>query len=157
MGGGIYYNLIRPEMENITYINNSAPYGPNIASYSVKIVERGTQNNKIMLEDVPSNLVYDEILLLDLIDFDGQVMALENSASIKILIEDPSLSIRGTDSGRAVNGQATLNGTIFIGEVGLRNAQYLLTSQIIDQRIINEVLDNSGGDYNNLISASFRY
>lgn len=157
MGAGIYYDLVRPLMDNIININNSAAYGADIASYGVKIVQRETSKNQVYLNGVPSDLDYEEDLHFDLVDYDGQVMNLENTRSVKILIADPTLSIRGTDFGRLTNGQATLDDLIFVGEVGKINARYLLTSKTINTRIINEVLDNSGGEYDNFIDVSFRY
>ena len=36
-GGGVYYNLNRPTLNNLMFTNNSADYGPDIASYAVKV------------------------------------------------------------------------------------------------------------------------
>lgn len=157
MGGGIYYNLKRPTIQNITYSGNSAQYGPDIASYAVKIVKDDTQDNKIYLSNVASGLLYDQPLMFSLVDYDGQVMNLENAMSIKILIDDPDISIRGTDSSHLINGKAELDNLIFVGETGLQNAQYRLTSKAINQAVIAEALDNSNGEYDNTIDVSFRY
>ena len=156
MGGGIYYNLNRPSLQNITYSNNSAMYGPDIASYAVKIVQRGTQDNKIYLDNIPSGLKYNQTLYFDLVDYDGQVMSLENATSVKVLIDDLRISIKGTDSSRLTNGQAELDNLIFVGEVGLQNTTYKLTSKSIDSTIINQVLENSDGKYDNYVDVSFR-
>ena len=79
MGGGIYYNLNRPSLEGCSFNNNSALYGPDIASYAVKIVKSGTQENKITLNDVASGLQYKNTLSFDLIDYDEQEHLLELS------------------------------------------------------------------------------
>lgn len=157
MGGGVYYNLVRPIMENITNYGNIAQYGPDIASYPVKIVQKGTQNNKIYLDNVPAGLEYQDTLEFDLVDYDGQVMNLQSSTSVKILILDSYLSIRGTNMGRVINGQAQIENIIFVGQIGKTNARYSLTSSAIDSKIINEILDNSNQDYDNYIDVSFRY
>ncbi|CAI2361643.1 unnamed protein product [Moneuplotes crassus] len=157
MGGGIYYNLVRPIMNNITNIHNTAGYGPDIASYAVKIVQRGTQNNKVYLNNVGSGLKHEETLYFDLVDEDGQVMALENAYTLKILANDTGMSAKGTVFDRFEHGQAELGNLIFIGKIGLKNITYKLTSASINSKIINEVLNNSEGEYNNIIDASFRY
>ena len=47
-GGAIYYDLYRPNMTNVIFINNTAPYGPNIASYPVKIVLANSNTTDIV-------------------------------------------------------------------------------------------------------------
>ncbi|CAI2377736.1 unnamed protein product [Moneuplotes crassus] len=157
VGAGIYYNMHRPVMQSISNTGNVAKYGPDVASYPVRIVQRGTNRNKVLLDNVASGLQYKEKLEFDLVDYDGQIMNLESSNTIKILIEDSRISIKGTDFGKLVNGQTELANLIFIGEVGLQNVKYMLTSKAIDQRILNEVLDNEDGTYDNYIEVSFRY
>ncbi|CAI2377869.1 unnamed protein product [Moneuplotes crassus] len=157
VGAGIYYNMHRPLMKNIKNTGNVAKYGPNIASYPVRIVQRGTNTNKVLLDNVASGLQYEEKLEFDLVDFDGQIMNLESSNTIKILIEDSRISIKGTDFGKLVNGQTELTNLIFIGEVGLQNVKYKLTSKAIDQNMLNEILGHTDGMYDNYIEVSFRY
>lgn len=36
-GGAIFYDRLRPVLHNNVYINNTAPYGPNIASFPAKL------------------------------------------------------------------------------------------------------------------------
>ena len=36
-GGAFYYPNYWPEMENISFVNNSAPYGSDIGSLPIKI------------------------------------------------------------------------------------------------------------------------
>ncbi|CAI2369723.1 unnamed protein product [Moneuplotes crassus] len=157
MGGGIYYDLYRPETDRIEYFNNSAQYGPDIASYPVRIVQSSTTNNKVYLDDIPSGLKYETPLSFDLVDFDGQVMNLINSVNIKILTNDSNLSVRGSDFAVTKNGTATFDNLIFIGETGMKNKTFRLTSVKLDQQIINQVLDNSDKKYTNFIDISFRY
>ena len=143
-------------MDNITYKDNNALYGADIASYAVRIVRRGTNINKIYLDDVASGLEYDKTLDFDLVDYDGQIMTLENSFILKILVDDPKISVKGTDFDKIENGQATLDHLIFIGEAGLANNTFKLTSRSINPKIISEALDNSNGHYDNFLDVSFR-
>eukprot|EP00344_Euplotes_crassus_P004922 CAMPEP_0197017070 /NCGR_PEP_ID=MMETSP1380-20130617/79336_1 /TAXON_ID=5936 /ORGANISM="Euplotes crassus, Strain CT5" /LENGTH=199 /DNA_ID=CAMNT_0042444121 /DNA_START=2016 /DNA_END=2616 /DNA_ORIENTATION=- len=141
-------------MSNITNIHNTADYGPDIASYAIKIVQRGTQNNKIYLNNVGSGLKHEETLYFDLVDEDGQVMVLENAYTLKILTNEAGMAAKGTVLDRFEHGQAELDNLIFFGKVGLKNITYKLTSASINPRIINEVLNNSEGEYDNIIDAS---
>ena len=70
MGGAIYYPEVRPQLTNCTYTNNTAPYGPNIASYPVKVTINGTVSNKIHLVNIPSGQAYPYPTTFSLVDFD---------------------------------------------------------------------------------------
>ncbi|CAI2364488.1 unnamed protein product [Moneuplotes crassus] len=157
MGGSIFYNSVRPILAKIHYDNNTAKYGPNIASYAVKIIQRGTNTNKIYLNNIASGQDFPDTLSVDLVDIDDQIMNLESSNAVKILTEDPRIKAKGSDSGRLVNGKAEIKNIVFVGEVGFINTKFLLTSKSINQRIINEVLNNLKGEYDNYIEVSFRH
>lgn len=86
-GGAIIYKNQRPQMENVTFLNNSAYYGPNIASYPIymRIVEK-TENGEIKIIqpefslkpsiDIP--IFYS--LILGVFDIDGQMVNLTISS-----------------------------------------------------------------------------
>jgi hypothetical protein len=108
MGGAIYYNLYRPLL-NANQFNNSAPYGPNIASYPVRIVELATSQNKIYLSNIGSGIKHDGVLSLAIVDFDNQTMNLESDSTIKIVRTNEQSSVTGTDSAKISNGTAKFN------------------------------------------------
>lgn len=124
-GGAIYYNWNRPNLENITFNSNSALYGPDIASYAVKIVDKGTQTNKISKSDIASGVTYPRSLEFELLDYDGQVMNLENSYIIKISPEGAGTSVRGNDFARIQNGTATISDVIFESQAGDTGINYM--------------------------------
>ena len=72
MGGAIYYDSYRPSLTNITYANNSALYGQNIASYPIKIIEQGISNDLIELNNIGPSITYSGTLKLALVDYDDQ-------------------------------------------------------------------------------------
>ena len=160
-GGAIYYNLHRPTMSNNTFINKHAPYGNDVASYPVSIVEEFTNSTNIILEGVPSGLIYEGTINLKLVDYDGQVISTENENTAKISIVTPSASFEGTDFGKFVDGYTSLNNLIFSNKPGSVNTQYKVTSNALDtQQImvglgINE--DKYNLNYTTIISTSFRY
>ena len=53
-GGAINYDFRRPELSNLTFINNEAAYGPNISSYPVRIVSSVMMDEPIILTNVIS-------------------------------------------------------------------------------------------------------
>ena len=124
MGGGIYYNLNRPVISNLRFNGNSAKYGPNIASYPVKVVSKNTHQNKISLEDVASGLDYNQTLYFELVDYDDQVMNLENSKTVKIVPNEDTSSVRGTDFAKLNAGVAEFDNLIFRAEAGKKDVLF---------------------------------
>ncbi|CAI2370559.1 unnamed protein product [Moneuplotes crassus] len=156
-GGAIYYNWNRPIMENILCEDNSAFYGQNIGSYPIKIVQRGTKNNKILLRDVGTGIEYDKNLEFDLVDYDKQVTNLENSAIIKIAPIEKNSSIRGNDFGSVRNGSASIDKVIFQSYFGKHTVPYSLISKAIDSEIIESAFTDTQEEYDNIINVEFRY
>ena len=160
-GGAIYYNFNRPDISNCLFCDNTAPYGNDIASYAVKIVETSSKNHHLCIEDVASGLLYNHSLYFDLIDFDGQTMNLENSHTIKVSPVNVNASVKGTDSAKINNGTALFDNLIFEsteGEVKYTSiTQFELTSKAIDSTIINTLFGGSIQNYTNLLDVKFRY
>ena len=123
-GGGIYYNLNRPSMAQWNFNNNTAHYGSDIASYPVKVVRKGTSTNKIFLDEVASGLEYDNNFQLDLIDYDKQVLSLDNNTIIKITSNDNKAIVKGTDFVRINNGTSIFDNLIFKSEAGAQNISF---------------------------------
>ena len=130
-GGAIYYNFKRPLISNIKYANNSAPYGPNIASYSVKIIEQTSKNTSITFNNIPSGIKFGSNLDLILQDYDNQTIP-DSSYQIKIYPITPNASVSGYDSARAVEGVASFSNLIFIFSPGSQHIQYKATSNAIN-------------------------
>lgn len=58
MGGSVLYFLYRPVFINVTFSKNIAPYGPNIASYPVKVILYGTTSSNFELDNIASGQLY---------------------------------------------------------------------------------------------------
>jgi hypothetical protein len=58
-GGAIEYDVYRPTFVNNYFENNTAVYGPNIASYPIKINVKGHEIEQIRLEDIGSGIPTD--------------------------------------------------------------------------------------------------
>ena len=156
-GGAIYYSANRPMLENNTFTNNTAQYGPEVGSYPVKIVKKGSNNNKLTLSNVVSGLLYENDLEVELVDFDEQVMVLNSENTIKVTAPNPGTAILGTDFSKLEQGMAHFDSLIFKAEAGKQNVNFRLTSNAIDSSIISQVVGNDDGEYDNTITANFRY
>ena len=153
-GGAINYDFRRPEISNnIIFIENVAQYGPNIASYPVRIVNSVNMNDPIVLTNVASGLVYQETIRMLLIDFDNQTMNLVNNDQIKIVQVTSGAQLKGVDYSVLINGEAEFDNLQFVYGPGRTNVSYLATCGLIYSDKVSYLslpTDNS-------IDVSFRY
>ena len=152
-GGAIYYDFRRPQIINTYFDNNTAIYGPDIGSYAVRVAQEDAIDDHIMLIDVASGLRYDAIVRLLLVDYDNQVMNLENTSQIKILPVTQDAKLKGFDSSALTMGVAEFDGLQFEYYPGATNVKYIATSDLIDLTKVG-YLDLPT---NNTITVSFRY
>jgi hypothetical protein len=83
-GGAIYYNLYRPTMTNVTFLFNSAPYGNNIASYPVKIVDAISLSTDIILTGIASGQIIPTEIQFMVVDIDNQISSVSNGGRVTI-------------------------------------------------------------------------
>ena len=152
-GGAIYYNFRRPHILNTFYSNNTALYGPNIASYPVRIVFNNSANDSMRLTDVVSGAAYSNKLNLTIIDYDNQVMNLLSNSQIKIVAVINNATVKGIDSSKLIDGVAEFDNIQFIYKPGHPNTTYLAISNLIDANKVRYVDVST----DNTISVSFRY
>jgi len=55
-GGAIHYETYRPILSNNTFEGNTANYGPDIASYPIKIKVKGSDVKQIVLDNIGSGV-----------------------------------------------------------------------------------------------------
>lgn len=149
----------RPLLSSNTYINNTALYGSNIASYPVKIVQQGTTNNKIYIDGVGSGILYPNALTFEVIDKDNQVMNLIDGYTVNIETMSTDYRVRGTTTAMINKGIATFNDLIFISEPGSTDIIYEITSKILDSEQIKNGLGlttETEKEYENDLFVTFR-
>ena len=131
---------------------NFAPYGLNIASYSIKIVEANSLRESITYENVPSGIKIGSILKFTLMDYDNQTVP-DSSSSIKINSITQGASVSGFNSVKVNNGVAEFGNLIFISAPGVKHIMFKVTSNAID------VVKNQAQNFTTYssIDVSFRY
>ena len=155
-GGALNYNYVRPSLSSNSYQNNSALYGPNIASYPVKIKLVNSTQDEILLDNVGSGITYPQTLHLGLYDYDDQIMVLDSSNQIIISPVDlQSSDVSGINLGLLDQGSTSLDSIAFISSPGSVNVQFKATSKAIDDDKIQNVFSNSAS--NNTINVNFRF
>ena len=151
-GGAIYYNFRRPKLNYIVFDKNIAPYGINIASYPIKIVEKISKSSQMVYEGVPSGIKFKYILTLTIIDFDDQTFP-DSTSSIKINSITQGASVSGFNSAKVNNGVAEFDNLIFISAPGAKHIMFKVTSNAID---VAKNLAQNLTTYT-LIDVSFRF
>ena len=142
-------------MTNITFINNSAAYGPDIASYPIIIKNTDSLSDEITIDNVGSGIEETVNLNLALYDHDGQITNLENSAQVVIKPVNSNSSVLGTTSQIAFEGKVSFDTLTFISEPGSSGIAYSLGSDAIDFDVIRK---QYGNDYTlKDITVNFRW
>jgi hypothetical protein len=152
-GGAIYYTHKRPQLTNVTYSNNIAVYGLNIASYAFKIIM--VDNDEMIINDVGSNIRYEHELKFALLDYDDQVMVLNSVNQIMITpVNSTVSSIRGVNSVLLKNGVANFDNLIAVAKYGSQNIKYTVNSKAINSAKVREVYGSTST--NSTITMNFR-
>jgi predicted outer membrane repeat protein len=152
-GGAIYYGYKRPQLTGVTNSNNHAPYGPDLASYAVMIKMLGS--DEMIIDDVGSNIKYEKNVKFVLLDYDNQVMVLNNVNQITITPVDTSISsIGGVNSVLLKSGIATFDNLVATAKYGSKNIKYQVASKAINSVKINQVYGSTIG--NNILTFNFR-
>ena len=153
-GGAIYYNYYRPIINNVTFLNNYAIYGPNFASFASKIKFTDSNTNEMKIHDLVSGVEYNQTLKFSLEDFDNQTMVLNNVNLISISpINKTDVSIRGISSVLVTKGVASFKNFIAIAKPGSSSIQFQVSSQAINYDKVKAVYNVSIG---NIMFADFR-
>ena len=156
-GGAIYYDYSRPVFgSGVTYSNNTAQYGPNIASYAVKITLNNDISSNIKINDLVSGVVYKETLKLSVRDYDNQIMVMNNQNQIILTaVNNTVAKVGGFNSIGLQKGTAEFNNFIVEAEPGAKNIKVAASSKAIDQTKITSIFGNLISD--NTIEINFRY
>ncbi|CAI2361155.1 unnamed protein product [Moneuplotes crassus] len=157
MGGAIHYDYNKPSVMNTSFVNNSAQYGENFASYANRIglVNSSTNDDIInqegisslkfsIINDVGPGIKVEETLYFALLDMDGQVMNLDSLNTVILFPKNTSLStIDGANVGLLRKGIAMFDNIIMEIDVNHRTANYSITSKAIDKARVADVLSDS--------------
>ena len=154
-GGAIYYGYKRPEISEVVFSNNTAPYGNDIASYAVKLKFNNTISDEMTISDVGSGITYPKHLTIALVDADNQAMVLNNENQVLITSTNTSVSsVAGVNSALLKNGIATFESLIGVAQPGSTNIAYQVTSEAIDREKLAKIYGIEG---TNTLIMNFRF
>jgi hypothetical protein len=92
-------------MTNVVFTSNSAPYGKDIASYPVKIVDATTLSPNITFSDMVSGQTVSTDLRFKVLDHDNQVTSVSNGGRISIIPVSSDALALGENSASIVSGK----------------------------------------------------
>ena len=154
-GGAIYYGYKRPEISEVVFSNNIAPYGNDIASYAVKLKFNNTISDEMTISEVGSGIIYPKPLNIALVDADNQVMVLNNENQVLITSTNASVSsVAGVISALLKNGIATFESLIGVAQPGSTHIAYQVTSKAIDREKLAKIYGIEG---TNTLNMNFRF
>ncbi|CAI2360059.1 unnamed protein product [Moneuplotes crassus] len=153
-GGAIQFGVYAPVSVNTLYANNSAQYGPDIAGYAVKAVLKDSKTDDIIINNVGSGIKITEGFTLQLVDFEGKVMHLDNSSKLVIKISTPNEVIQGADVKIASQGEATFDNLIFTSHPGDQSVEFRIVTTAVNDEL---VMAQYGEIVQKPLTVNFRY
>jgi hypothetical protein len=154
-GAAIYYDVYRPIMTNVTFVNNTAASGNDIYSYPVRIVTAGTTSSQISIDNVASGQVISASLTFSVVDADSQLLTTVEGKSITISSIDSNTSVLSGNTEEIVNGVATFNSLSLLAYPGAKNVKFKISSTAIDSEVLLKQYGTSS--FQDPLYVSFRY
>jgi hypothetical protein len=109
-GGSFYWQTHLPVLANLTFSNNSAVYGPDIASFPVALKHITSGRLLSNITGVASGQTITQPVHLALIDHYGAVVTTDNSSQATVLPADSEhATVSGNIQATAVNGVLVFN------------------------------------------------
>ena len=97
-GGAIKWDDVMPSnLTNNTYLNNSAFYGPDIASYPINLIRIDSHNMTLddePIENVASGLPANYTIRMELLDHYGQRVMSDSVSEITLVSDNSNATIR---------------------------------------------------------------
>lgn len=134
LGGAIYYDIYRPVMTNVVFLNNTDSKGANdVHSYPVRVVKAGTTSKNISINNIPSGQVSPVVLEFSVVDADDNLSKDVDGTSITIFPIEPNTTVLGGTSEEIVLGVAHFRGIIFQAKPGSKNVKFGIRSNAINK------------------------
>ena len=158
-GGAIKYNSYKPDFINNTFINDTAEFEPDIASYAALVEQLYEDNHfeKIQeLDNVPSGITLDQNITLVVVNSEeNSIMTNDDSSTIQFVPLDNDTEVKGHSTVTVSSGVGNFEGIEFIAAPGRSNVHYLIKSSAINYEMVQHI-DSVKYAYQ-VISINFRW
>jgi hypothetical protein len=156
-GGAIIYDTYEPNLQNNTYINNSAIYGQDIYSYAVKIMQvvNGELVELSKFTNIPSGITIEDPIELAVVDVEGNILTSDSTSYIKITEIESDTKVLGQNTVTLTNGKASFTETVFNASPGRPNVDFKISSSAIKYNVVEFLDDETYGTQ--IITINFRW
>ena len=114
-GGGLFWTGAAPLQQSLTFLNNSAAYGQELASDASQVQLGSTT----FLEKVPSGQILTSPFQFNLVDSLGQVVSTANTFYARITANSKEVLVSGNIESKSVNGLFIFEDFTLTAEPGL--------------------------------------
>ncbi|CDW88698.1 UNKNOWN [Stylonychia lemnae] len=133
-GGAIYYDLYRPKMiKSNLFQQNMAIYGPNIASFPVKLQNQNERQDEAF--QFASGIEIENLMIYNLYDQDDQQYILDGNSYCNIGSYDILVSIQGRQKVQAFEGSCSFSGITIIAMPSYESQIYIESDAIDKQKL----------------------
>jgi hypothetical protein len=139
-GGAVYWTKQQPTFLNNSFSNNSAEYGPDVASFGIKMKSLDFDESQGKLSKVSEDSYIDiasgqrlpQPIVIALVDHTGQVVKTDNSSIASIFPKDTAnVTVTGNSKVTAVRGVYTFTEVKFSAQPGV-SIKALFSSDVLD-------------------------
>jgi hypothetical protein len=139
-GGAVYWTKQQPTFLNNSFSNNSAEYGPDVASFGIKMKSLDFDESQGKLSKVSEDSYIDiasgqrlpQPIVIALVDHTGQVVKTDNSSTASIFPKDTAnMTVTGNSKVTAVRGVYTFTEVKFSAQPGV-SIKALFSSDVLD-------------------------
>jgi hypothetical protein len=139
-GGAVYWTKQQPTFLNNSFSDNSAEYGPDIASFGIKMKSQDFDESQGKLSKVTEDSYIDiasgqrlpQPIVVALVDHTGQVVRTDNFSTASIFPADTAnVTLTGTSKVTALRGVYNFTEVKFSAQPGVR-IKALFSSDVLD-------------------------
>ena len=120
----------RPQMTGLTFANNTAGYGEDVASFGLKYLLNGT--SLLEINDVSSSQVYPFPFTVSIVDYDDQVMKLDSESLIEIKSVSVDNKVLGQSVIKVKHGVTVFDEIKFFGKPKSSGNLFSITSKSVN-------------------------
>jgi len=118
-GGGIVWSAVKPHLINLTFADNAAPYGPDVASYPIRLVLDSTPRRLLpLISNYPPGQLTNTAIRFSVQDHYGQVYRIDNTSVVVLSAVNVNSTILGTFKVTAVQGYFVFDAFVVYGQPG---------------------------------------
>ena len=133
------YDSYVPRLGNNAFVNNSAPFRPDISDYVIRIMMflgNGTMSEVFKVDNVWSGSQIDSSIVFAIVDNEGNIDTSDSQSDIKILPVYSNTYVKDQNTVLVSNGIANFTSSIFVDSPGKQNTNFNVYSSAINYKAL---------------------